>query len=96
MLLIKTGNDLVKRLCDLNHMDITVSSNLTIILNHSLIYNMTLKRTCVVSINGSLTIESDTSDIVTVNCVNQSFINPQSTVAFSFIDTDVTIRDVNI
>ena len=91
---IKTGNDLVKRLCDLNHMDITVSSNLTIILNHSLIYNMTLKRTCVVSINGSLTIESDTSDIVTVNCVNQSFINPQSTVAFSFIDTDVTIRDV--
>ena len=94
MLLIKTGNDLVKKLCDLNHMNVTVSSNLTIILNHSLIYNMTLKRTCVVSINGSLTIESDTSDIVTVNCVNQSFINPQSTVAFSFIDTDVTIRDV--
>ena len=93
-LLIKTGNDLVKRLCDLNHMNVTVSSNLTIILNHSLIYNMTLKRTCVVSISGSLTIKSDTSDIVTVNCVNQSFIIPQSTVAFGFIDTDVTIRDV--
>ena len=94
MLLIKTGNDLVKRLCDLNHMDITVSSNLTIILNHSLIYNVTLKQTCVVSISGSLTIESDTSDIVTVHCVNQSLINPQSTVAFGFIDTDVTIRYV--
>ena len=93
-LLIKTGNDLVKRLCDLNLTNVTVSSNLTIILNHSLIYNMTLKRTCVVSISGSLTIESNTSDIVTVNCVNQSFINPQSTVAFGFIDTDVTIRDV--
>ena len=94
MLLIKTGNDLVKRLCDLNHMNVTVSSNLTIILNHLLIYNVTLKRTCVVSISGSLTIESDTSDSVTVHCVNQSVINPQSTVAFGFIDTDVTIRDV--
>ena len=94
MLLIKTGNDLVKRLCDLNHMNVTVSSNLTIILNHSLIYNITLNRTCVVNISGSLTIKSDTSDNVTVNCVNQNFSNPQSTVAFGFIDTDVTIRDV--
>ena len=94
MLLIKTGNDLVKRLCDLNRMNVTVSSNLTITLNHLLIYNMTLKRTCVVSISGSLTIKSDTSDNVIINCVNQSFINPQLTVAFGFIDTDVTIRDV--
>ena len=69
---------------------------------------MTFSRTCVIDstdtvtiesnttdiVTDTVTIESNTTDIVTVSCVKQEFDDPQSTVAFAFLNTSVIIKNV--
>ena len=85
---VTTGDHLVESLCENN------SSNISLSLHHLFIYNITFSRTCVINNTDTVTIESNTTDIVTVSCVKQKFDDPQSTVAFAFLNTSVIIKNV--
>ena len=85
---ITTGDHLVESLCNNN------LSNITLSLHHLFTYNVTFSRACVINNIDTVTIESNTTDIVTVFCVKQEFDDPQSTVAFAFLNTSVIIKNV--
>ena len=69
------------------------SSNITLSLHHLFTYRVTFSRTCVINNTDTVTIESNTTDIVTVSCVKQEFDDPQSTVAFAFLNTSLIIKN---
>ena len=86
---VENGDDLMSTLCDQHF-----NKSVTIKLNHSRVYSIASNRTCVVNTTNAITIESDTSDIVTVSCVNQDPHDPHLTSSFGFIDTVVTFTRI--
>ena len=89
---VETGDDFVHVLCSQKFKGLSTN----IILNHSRLYNLTVKRMCVISYSGSLTIMSDnSSEMVNVSCGQQNLSAATSTVGFGFLNMNVTLLRVH-
>ena len=90
LLSIRTGDELMDALCNQQFKQDTVLT-----LNHSLSYTLNQTKTCISSINGTLSIKSDVTErSVSVSCFSQDLSNPHSNVAFGFMNTEVSIENV--
>ncbi len=81
---ITKGNDLLHYLCQEK-----IDHDVTIFLNHSLVYNIDMNKSCVIDGQGSLSIMSD--HMVNVYCLNKGFT---SNVSLGFIWKNVIISNV--
>ena len=87
--LVRNGEELEMYLC--NKM---LGEDVTLILNHSVKYEVSHNGFCIVKRNGSIIIESDSLESATINCIHQNYSIPNSTFGFAFINTSVVLTRV--
>ena len=81
---VASGNDLMNYLC--HH---RIDQEITILLNHSLAYDIRSNQSCVVNGTGSLSITSD--DIVNISCNSTNYT---SNISFGFVLENVAISNI--
>ena len=86
---VSNGTQLECYLCDKQ-----LEENTTLILNHSVNYEVSHNRFCIVNTNRSITITSDSLEFATINCTHQNYSIPNSTFGLAFINTSVVLTRV--
>ena len=86
--LVRNGDELETCLCSKKLGDVTL------ILNHSVNYEVSHNGFCIVNTNGSISIESDSLEITTINCTQQNYTIPNSTFGLAFINTSVVLTRI--
>ena len=83
---VRDGTELERYLCEEEH-----EEDLTLILNHSVNYEISHKGFCIVDVSKSIIIESDSPDNVIVNCTHQNHTFPHPTAGFVFSDISIVL-----
>ena len=86
---VSNGTQLECYLCDKQ-----LEENTTLVLNHSVNYEVSHNRFCIVNTNRSITITSDSLEFATINCTHQNYSIPNSTFGLAFINTSVVLTRV--
>ena len=86
---VSNGTQLECYLCDKQ-----LEENTTLILNHSVNYEISHNRFCIVNTNGSIAITSDSLEFATIDCTHQNYSIPKSTFGLAFINTSVVLTRV--
>ena len=87
--LVRNGEELEMYLCNK-----TLGEDVTLILNHSVKYEVSHNGFCIVNTNGSIIIKSDSLESATINCIHQNYNIPNSTFGLAFINTSVVLTRV--